>query len=242
MNSLNDHSALKHPVTRLTEALTILEQRGWFAGRGADKQKRFASIARLKHYDAGEAVYLMGDVPTGIFGLVTGSLDCSFPRSDGEDYVMHRAGAGFWVGDLALLSEKPRLISIYAAEPTTLVQLPIQELSNLVREDPSLYADFYQLTYENFEHTFRIVTNLSMQSAKKRVADKLLFELNAWPQDEGWLVISQPDLARMTAISLPTLQRVIRRFAEDGLIVKAYGRIKVADPDGLLAICQQDGA
>ncbi|MFD0987933.1 Crp/Fnr family transcriptional regulator [Methyloligella solikamskensis] len=233
---------MNHEVTRLHAALTVLEQRGWFAQRNAAVRKRLGSIAKLRHFEANAAVYRAGDAPSGVFGLVRGSLNCSFPRSDGEDYVMHRAGAGFWFGDLALLSDRPRLVSLYAAEQTTLVHLPIHELSKMLREDPALYADFYQLTYENFESTFKIVTNLSMASATKRVADKLLFELNGWPDQDGWLPISQADLARMTAISVPTLQRVVKRFANEGLIEKSYGRIKVTDREGLLGICQQDEA
>lgn len=241
MNSRNGSSALNHQITRLAAALTIVEERGWFAQRSAATRKRLASIAKLRHFDTDEPVYLIGDVPTGVFGLVRGSLNCSFPRSDGEDYVMHRTGAGFWFGDLALLSDRPRLASFRAAEPTTLVLLPIQELRGIIRETPSLYADFYQLTYENFESAFKIITNLSMQSACKRVADKLLFELDAWPNDDGWLPISQTDLARMTAISVPTLQRVVRRFAQEGSIEKSYGRIKVIDREQLRRVCLRDG-
>jgi CRP-like cAMP-binding protein len=231
---------LKYDVTRLTAAIAILEQRGWFAERSEATRKRLSAIAKLRHFDTDEAVYLIGDAPTGIFGLVQGSLNCSFPRSDGEDYVMHRVGAGFWFGDLALLSDRPRLVTICAAEPTTLVHLPVQDLQRIVKEDPALFADFYQLTYENFEATFRIVTNLALPSAAQRVADKLIFELDAWPDHDGWIPISQADFARMTAVSLPTLQRVIGRFAREGLIEKSYGRIKVADREGLRRVCQQD--
>ncbi len=233
---------MKQEVKRLTAALTILEQRGWFSQRSEATRKRLAPIAKLRHFDADEPVYLVGDAPTGIFGLVRGSLNCSFPRSDGEDYVMHRTGAGFWFGDLALLSDRPRLVSFRAAEPTTLVHLPVRDLMRILREDPSLYAEFYQLTYENFAAAFRIVSNLALPSAAKRVADKLVFEMDAWPNSDGWLPISQADLARMTAVSLPTLQRVVSRFASEGLIEKSYGKMKVLDHDGLRRVCQRDGS
>ena len=62
-----------------------------------------------------------GEVPNGIFGLVRGSINIAFPRNDGEDYIAHHAGSGFWVGDLALFAKGLRLVSIHAAEPTTMV-------------------------------------------------------------------------------------------------------------------------
>jgi Cyclic nucleotide-binding domain len=100
-------------------------------------------------------------------GLISGSLNISFPRSDGEDYTAHRAGSGAWIGDLALLSTGVRLVSVRAAEPSMMVQLPVRELTRLMRDDPRLYADFYALTYENFQTALRIVGNLGIPSTEK---------------------------------------------------------------------------
>jgi CRP/FNR family transcriptional regulator, cyclic AMP receptor protein len=172
------------------------------------------------------------------FGLVSGSLNISFPRNDGEDYTLHRAGPGFWVGDLALFSKGPRLVSTRAAEPTQMVQLPVKDLARLVRDDPHLYADFYALTYENFQTALRIITNLAIPSTDKRVADRLLLEMEMRGEAEDWIALSQPELAKLVAISLPTLQRVMRRFASAGLVTIGYARIQVMDRDALLRLCR----
>src|SRR5262245_27682997 len=131
----------------LAGALRVLAAQGWFAERPKATRARLAAIAKLRHFAKDERIYLAGDAPNGVFGLVSGSLNISFPRADGEDYTLHRAGAGFWLGDLALFSSGPRLVSIRAAEPTVMVHLPVPDLMRLVREDPRLYADFYALTY-----------------------------------------------------------------------------------------------
>jgi CRP/FNR family transcriptional regulator, cyclic AMP receptor protein len=221
----------------LDSAIRILKSRGWFSQRSKDVQKRLAAIARLRNFGTNEPVYSVGEAPNGVFGLIRGSLNISFPRSDGEDYVMHRAGQGFWVGDLALFSQGVRLVSIQAAEPTTMVQLPAIELGKLVREDPRLHADFYAMTYDNFRTAFQIITNLAMSSVAKRVADRLLLETAACPDPEGWISMSQSELAQLVAVSVPTLERVIRQFATAGLVEKGYRRIRVIDREGLQRVC-----
>jgi CRP-like cAMP-binding protein len=165
-------------------------------------------------------------------------LNISYPRGDGEDYIVHRAGTGFWIGDVALLAKGVRLVSARAAEPTTMVQLPARELSRLIRDDPRLYADFYALTYENFRTTLQIVTNLAIASADKRLADRLLAEIANRGSKHDWISMTQVDLAKLLAISLPTLQRAMRRFVKRGLIIHEYARIQVIDHDGLIAICR----
>jgi len=174
----------------------------------------------------------------GSFGLVHGSINISFPGNDGEDYVVHQAGSGFWVGDLALLSQGPRLVSIHAAEPTMMVQFRARELGRLVREDPRLHYDFYALTYANFKTALHIITNLAIRSVDMRVADRLLLQATSHADSEGWIPTTQPDLAQMLAISLPTLRRTIGRFTSAGLVKQGYGRIKVIDPEGLRSICR----
>jgi len=224
-------------VSDLDGALRILQSRGWFSERSKETQRRLADIAKLRTFATNQPVYLTGEAPNGIFGLVQGSINIAFPRNDGEDYIAHHAGSGFWVGDLALFAKGPRLVSIHAAEPTTMVQLRPRDVARLVREDPKLHTDFYALTYENFRTALSVVANLAIISIDKRVADRLLLEAAAHPNADGWVQISQPDLAQLLAVSLPTLRRTIKRFANAGLVEQGYGRLKVIDRKRLQDVC-----
>jgi CRP-like cAMP-binding protein len=229
---------MDQPITELGLALGVLEAQGWFSQRSRETRSVLRPIAKLRHFAKDESVYLAGDPPNGAFGLVCGSLNISFPRNDGEDYTVHRAGSGFWLGDLALLSRKRRLVSVRAAEPTIMVQLPARELGRLLRDDPRLYADFYALTYENFQTALQIIANLTITSAEKRVADRLVLEVEARGDSDGWISMSQPELAKLLAISLPTLQRVMRRLTAAGLVRKSYAKIQVIDRQALAHICR----
>lgn len=160
---------------------------------------------------------------------------------DGEDFIAHRAGAGFWFGDLALFAHSERLVSVRAVETTHMVQLPADALHELVRGMPWLYEDFYALAYENFSTAFAILSVLSMSSTAKRVATKLLLQADTRADREGWINISQPELAGLLAISLPTLQRIMRRFQTAGFIKNSYARIQVLDRNALVQICRNDG-
>lgn len=195
------------------------------------------TIARVRSFSRNEPVYLAGDRPNGVFGLVTGSLHLSLPRIDGEDFIAHRVGAGFWIGDLALFAHSERLVSVRAVEPTRMVQFPAAPLRHLLHENPWLYEDFYALTYENIRTAFAILSMLSMSSTAKRVAARLLLEADNRADAEGWVDISQPELAGLLAISLPTLQRILRRFQATGFIKNSYARIQVADRAALTQIC-----
>ena len=84
----------------LAAAINVLAAQGWFSQRSEETRARLSAIAKLRNFAKDELVYLAGDPPNGVFGLVAGSLNVSFPRGDGEDYTLHRAGSGFWTAML----------------------------------------------------------------------------------------------------------------------------------------------
>jgi CRP/FNR family transcriptional regulator, cyclic AMP receptor protein len=59
---------------------------------------------------------------------------------------------------------------------------------------------------------------------------------------EGWIALSQPELAKLLAVSLPTLQRILRRLVKDGFLRTSYGRLRVLDRDALVRICADPGS
>ena len=223
----------------LASAIDVWAAQGWFSQRSKATRARLSAIAKLRNFAKHELIYLAGDAPNGVFGLVSGSLNVSFPRGDGEDYTLHRAGSGFWIGDLALFSSGVHLVSVRAAEPAQMVHLPVHELAGLLRDDPRLYADFYALTYENFKTAFRIISNLGIASTEKRLADRLIMEAETRGDADGWIPLSQPELAKLVATSVPTLQRIMRRFVSEGLVRNKYARIQVTDREALRRLCRR---
>ena len=221
------------PGLSLKRALEVVSAQGWFSERSAQTRSVLAEIAKLRSFAKSDFVFLVGDRPNGMFGLVSGSLSLSIPRGDGEDYVIHRAATGFWIGDLALFADHNRIVSVRAGEPTVMVHLCASDLKKLVARNPSLYADFYALTYENSRTLMQIISNLAIPSSDKRLADRLLLELDTRGDEEGWIPASQPELANLAAMSLPTLRRVLQRFAAASLIEQRYGHIQVLDREAL---------
>jgi len=221
----------------LEAAIAVLSQRGWFAERTPDVRRSLTGIARLKDYPSGAPLFLYADEPDGIFGLVSGALDITIPHADGSELTMHRADPGFWIGDLALIAGQTRLVSAFTAEPTRVVYLPQLPLRQLTAEDPRLYADFYALSHNNVALMLRLLSNLATGSSETRVATRLLQMEESLTDAADDIRLSQNKLAELVVLSVPTLQRVLRRLEENGLVELGYGRIRILDRQRLLGRC-----
>jgi CRP-like cAMP-binding protein len=223
--------------TDLAAALATLARSGWFAGRPERTRSLIGAEARLRRFRPGEALYRVGDPPNGLFGLVEGALRISVPRDDGEDYVIHRADPGFWIGDAAQFSDGGRLVTLTAAGPTTVVHVPVEALERLVEVEPRLYRDFYALTHDNFRTALRLFVNSLVPESEVRVALRLLHQDEMAGKPERGVALAQAEFADLVGLSLPTLQRALRRLTEAGLVEAGYGRLRILDREGLLRRC-----
>jgi CRP/FNR family cyclic AMP-dependent transcriptional regulator len=221
----------------LAAALHSLGQAGWFAELSPELQAALGGLARLRRVERGATLYHVGDRPDGLYGLVDGAIDIAIPGEQGLDFTVHRAETGFWIGDLALLSDAPRLVTLRAATPATLVHLPGAPVLALSRTRPDLVRALYALTYRNMALALRLVANLGVASSEARIGLRLLYQLETAPCADGWLNLSQAVLSEMLALSQPTVQRSLRRLQDQGLIECGYGRIRVCDRVGLMRAC-----
>lgn len=218
--------------------LKPLYETGWFSQRGAGFQKDLLDCAILKAFDAGETLYHYGDPPNGIHAVLSGGVQITAPADDGQDFVVHREGLGFWVGDLALFADARRLVSVVTTQKTKALFFPTSRIDRMVRGNPDYVRDFYALTHENMQTALRIMANLAVTGTDKRLVLRLLHLDEGSSKADDWVIVSQEELAEMVAVSQPTLHRNLHRLADMGLIELGYGRIRLIDRSALIASCQ----
>lgn len=211
----------------------ILGRRGWLAERDEGFRTALLECGRMVGFETGEPLYRVGDTPNGLFGLLSGVVQIQIPGEHGEMIATHRAASGFWIGDLALFAEQTRLVSVVARGPVRALFVPRTSLRRMVRDKPEYLRDFYALSHENMQTALRLLANLSVTRSPSRIALRLLHIVESANRPEDWIDLAQEELAEHTAVSLPTVQRCLRRFSELGVIEIGYGRLRVLDREQL---------
>ncbi len=218
--------------------LDALQESSWFKTRSPAFQDALLRSAVRRTYGADEALFVQGDPANGIHAVLDGSVKITVPADDGQEFVIHQEGRGFWIGDLALFATAHRLISVVATRPTETLFFPAPRLERLVQDSPDFVRDFYALSHENMQKALRIVANLAVTGTEKRLVLRLLHLDEVTSDAEGWIPVSQEELAAMIAVSAPTLHRALHRLIELDLIEGGYGRLRLKDRRALVASCQ----
>ncbi|MDA7963258.1 Crp/Fnr family transcriptional regulator [Ruegeria sp.] len=208
------------------------------ATRNAGFQKAFLACGVSKIYEPDAALFHQGDPADGIYGVLSGGVRITAPADDGQNFTLHQEGGGFWVGDLALFASTRRLISVIATQRTETLFFPSSRLERLVKDNPDYLRDFYALSHENMQKALRIIANLGVTGTLKRLVLRLLHLEEVAADPDGWIQVSQEELAAMIAVSMPTLHRSLQRLVKQGLIEGGYGRLRLKDRGALISLCQ----
>ena len=92
----------------------------------------------LRTFQPGEAIVTEGEPGSSMFALVEGRVDVARQLEGGQRRKVAVMGEGDFFGEMALLSEGPRLASVVAAERTVVLELTHARVEQLVRHHPSV--------------------------------------------------------------------------------------------------------
>jgi thioredoxin reductase (NADPH) len=100
-----------------------------------DRLRRFGEV---RHYAAGDALFVTGKVPPGMYVLISGSV-----RVTRSDPLGHRApiveqGPGEFVAEVGQLSGQPAFVDVHAVDNVEALLIPPENLRALMIEEPEL--------------------------------------------------------------------------------------------------------
>lgn len=223
----------------LTAHETVLRH-GWLSRMPESFQRDVLDRCRLQRFKAGEFVYVIGDPPGGMFGLVAGGLSISVaPRQRGP-YFAHSARPGSWFGEAAALTGQPRRVGLMATRATRLLHLPLHAIHEIVGKDPAAWRLFALVTIEHLDAAIGAYDDLMIRDhAKRCIAVLLRLGGRRAPSPESSPVeidFTQEDIATIANVARTTVVAVLRDLEALGYVTKSYRRIRIVAPDALIAM------
>jgi len=112
---------------------SILAKVSIFSGLKRKQLDAVIGASKERSYKAGAAVVDAGSSGVGFFMVMEGKLEV---RKKGN--VLARLGRGDYFGEMALLTNSPRIADVVAVAPTKCLVLSIWSFSSLVKGDPEI--------------------------------------------------------------------------------------------------------
>ena len=161
-----------------------------FARLGRRELQSMLEALELRHFAPGEMIVAEGEPGGSLFALVEGSVEVLRTLKSGRRRTVAFLGEGDFFGEMALLSDVPRLASVRAFEPTAALELTRERLERIAREHPSVSEVLQTFHRERLlGDVLRANPLFRLLPAERREALARDFQLRTRP--EGAVIIEQ---------------------------------------------------
>jgi CRP-like cAMP-binding protein len=221
----------------LETARKIAVTHGWLSLTPPPFQNAVLQRCRLQSCKAGQTIYMVGDPPGGMYGLVSGGLGVTIAPGERGPYFGHLARPGTWFGEAAAMTRQPRRVGLTATRDAELLHLPLSKIDEIVSEDPSAWRMFALVTLGHLDMAIGACDDLMMRDHVKRCV-AILLRLGGCrhvsaPATLIDIDLSHDDIATLANVARTTAGSVLRSLEKAGQIEQSYRRIRILAPDAL---------
>lgn len=216
---------------------SLLGQRvAMFHALEAAQLKQVSALLRERRFRKGELIFQKDDEGGCMYFILSGSVRIFISSGDGgREATICVYGAQTAFGEFSVLDDHPRSASASALTDVTTLVLYKEDFLPLMRANFDLTYRIIAMLTERIRYTTHYTEQLAFLSATGRVAALLSRMARSAEGDEGdvTLAITQQSLADFTSVSRELVNKILREFAEAGLISTSRGTVIVHDLAGL---------
>jgi CRP-like cAMP-binding protein len=235
---------LEKKMLAIDAARKIAIANGWLSQTPPEFHRAVLDRCRLQAFKTGQSIYMAGDPPGGMYGLVSGGLGVSIAPGERGPYFAHLGRPGTWFGEAAAILRQPRRVGLTATRDAELLYLPIDKIDEIVAGDSNAWRLFALVTLGHLDMAIGACDDLMLRDHVKRCIATVL-RLGGCryvsPSRAPAVDIDarQDEIATLANVARATAGAVLRELESDGLIEKSYRRIRILAPDKLRAILRE---
>src|ERR1700730_9570725 len=162
------------PRSSLEEARRSLGNCVLFRGLVDIERDALLARARLRRFDAGETIFLMGSPGDSMMAVLSGNVRISVPSADGREIVLAILHDNEVFGEIAMLDGKERTADARAMTTCSLALLDRRDVLAFLERQPRVWLRFVEVLCERLRHTDRHIAEVALLQLPVRLAKALL--------------------------------------------------------------------
>ncbi|HZD55680.1 MAG TPA: HEAT repeat domain-containing protein [Anaerolineales bacterium] len=136
-NALNGGPKMETLATlSIMERILFLRKVPIFSHLPPADLKQIAEIAREQLFSQGQVIVRQGEPGYEMFIIVSGEVQVSVKPGDGEEIEIARRHPGEFVGEMAIISQEPRMASLIAATEVRTLSIDQEQFEGILRLRP----------------------------------------------------------------------------------------------------------
>lgn len=213
------------PIIDPAKDSQLLKNIPLFADLDEEDLLRIANLMISKKYKKNNLIIFEDDLGSNLFFIKSGRVKISGISSEGGEAIFAILGEGEFFGELSLLDGLPRSATITSIDDVELWVLHRGDFLDMLAKYPQISILLLKELSRRIRRSDMQIKSLSLKDARGRVANTLIrLAEDIGVVRGGKVVITelplQRDLANIAGTSRETISRVVKKFEDDGYIVK----------------------
>ena len=195
--------------------------------------------AFLRRYEKGAQVHSGGQECLGLLLVLSGEIRTYLLSDEGREITLFR----LYPGDLCVLSASCVLSQISfdtqltAQQDTQVLVIPANLVARIKDTNLAARCYLYELATQRFSDVMWAMQQLLFQQLDQRLAAFLLAEYRR--TGSPTVAMTHEQLAQQISSAREAVARILKQFAEDGLVELKRGAITILNPTGLEKLQQK---
>lgn len=189
-------------------------------------------ILETLHVEAGQKILSPGQRADAAYIVQAGEVEL-FVRRGGRRMLIGIQGAGGVFGDVPLLCEMPFPFSAVARRESTLLRLERGALLELLSRHPAIALRWLSSVVKRLELANRRILELTVGDLRGRALALFADELVG---GAGVVRLTQAEIAALLGATRQSVNRVLGKLTDEGLIRQEYGEIEIVPDERLLEL------
>lgn len=215
-----------------------LEQMEWLAGLDETDIARIRAASSRRRFAAGQMIVEYGDRGDTLFFVLSGRVLAVQWTREGREIIYGDIGPGSGCGEVSVLTEEPRALSLYARTDCTLYEVPGPVLIDLFETRSQVRKAVMRTQFRRVSDLTNRVQELTLLGVEDRLRSYLLrLALEQGRLGAGQvldLVPTQAEIAGIIGTHREAVSRALTALGRQKIIQTGRQYLRILNPDGLM--------
>jgi CRP/FNR family cyclic AMP-dependent transcriptional regulator len=211
------------PGAQVSSVPEGLAQVALFASLGDAERAALAAACRVRAFKSGQVLFHQEDPGHDLYLIRSGRVKIVRLSPNGQETILHLAGPGECLGEMALLDEAPRSATATALEPVEALRLAREAFLMVLEQRPEVGRAVMRELVRRIRRLNEQVQDSFWLDLRGRIAKTLLTlaERHGQPSSQGIRIplrLTREELAQLVGAARPTVSTELMGFREQGIV------------------------
>ena len=225
------------------KAMQMIEDIELFEGLAGPTVETLRQQIRARKLTKAELLFNAGDASDSMYLVQKGRIRIWTVSAAGAEVTLNVLGPGTVFGEIGLLDGSERTAGASALDAVELLTISRGAFDNALDRDPQLARNVISFLCERLRWVSARMEDSALRSAPERLARMLVHLVHDYGVEtsDGMQLsinLTQGELARWTHMSRESLNKILNRWSDEGMLIQSRGKITVKDQERLEEISE----